>query len=687
MGVAAQEILHLGTSGSALELFLEAFRQHNAIAEIRRNSRDSTASTYPREFLARGLQAMVPKFSYHRSCARANWGFQPSSVPSFGQLLKTLLTGVALLLLGWVFPGTLAFCQAAPEAGKNDARTLSTAGLVEQRPRPNVVVVITDDQGFGDIGAHGNPVIKTPELDRLWAESVRLTNFHVDPTCTPTRAALMTGRYSIRSGSRHTIMGRSLMNPREITLAQLFRAAGYRTGLFGKWHLGDNYPLRPHDRGFEVAVYHKGGGVGQGPDWWGNDYFDDVYFRQGIPERFQGYCTDVWFREALRFIEEHRGEPFFCWIATNAPHSPYLVAEEYWQPYAEQGVPQPMARFYGMITNIDENIGRLRRSLREWGLEENTLLIFLTDNGTAAGIAPKAPGVKWTGFNAGMRGQKGSQYDGGHRVPCFLYWPAGGLTGGRDIPQLTAHIDLLPTLMELCQLSRPEGPPLDGRSLVPLLYGQAENWPDRILFVHTQREYTVIKWHQTAVMTQRWRLIDGKELYDMTNDPGQTKNVADQYPEVVTQLTAAYEEWWESIQPDFDPPVAIHLGSDAENPAVLNSHDWLVEHGRLCPWNQQSIAQGLRSSGPWAVYLERPGRYRFELYRWPKHLAKPAGCVRARLKIGEWEAECPMKPEDISAVFEATLPAGRTFLQTWLFPPEGEPFGAYIVWVYYLGNP
>ncbi|MCS7237111.1 MAG: arylsulfatase [Thermoguttaceae bacterium] len=580
-------------------------------------------------------------------------------------LPQALLTIVALLVFGEIVRAQPTSAQGRPT-------------------RPNVIVIITDDQGYGDIGAHGNTMIKTPELDRLWAESVRLVDFHVDPTCTPTRAALMTGRYSIRSGSRHTIMGRSLMHPDEVTLAQLFRAAGYRTGLFGKWHLGDNYPLRPQDRGFEVAVYHKGGGVGQGPDWWGNDYFDDVYFRNGIPERFSGYCTDVWFREALRFIEQHRQERFFCWIATNAPHAPYLVDEKYWLPYAEKGVPEPMARFYGMITNIDENIGRLRAELRSWGLEENTLLIFLTDNGTAAGVAPQAGPNQWRGFNAGMRGQKGSEYDGGHRVPCFLYWPAGGLKGGRDITELTAHIDLLPTLMELCGLDRPQGPPLDGKSLVPLLYGKNEDWPERILFVHSQRGYTVQKWHQTAVMTKRWRLVNGKELYDMESDPGQQYNVADKYPEVVAKLSAAYEEWWQSIQPAFDPPVAIHIGSPAENPTVLMSHDWLVEDVKACPWNQQLVADNLRSSGPWAVMVERPGRYRFELYRWPKHLMRPTGCRRARIKIGEKVAEKEIDPQAPAAVFELELPAGRTLLQTWLTPPDGPEFGAYFVWVYRL---
>ena len=335
---------------------------------------------------------------------------------------------------------------------------------------PNVVLIMTDDQGYGDLGAHGNTMIRTPNLDRLHAESIRFTNFHVDPTCSPTRAALLTGRYSTRTGVWHTIMGRSLLDPDELTLAELFRANGYATGIFGKWHLGDNHPSRPQDQGFEEVLIHGGGGVGQTPDYWANDYFDDTYFRNGEPEAAEGYCTDVWFHAAEEFIEEHREGPFFAYIPTNAPHSPFNVDERYSRPYIDMGVPPTMARFYGMITNIDENIGRLRARLRELRIEENTLLIFMTDNGSAAGWRARSgePG-SWKGFNAGMRAGKGSEYEGGHRVPFFVHWPAGRFGAPRDVEALTAHIDLLPTLSELCSLVHTEDIRADGRSLAPLL--------------------------------------------------------------------------------------------------------------------------------------------------------------------------------------------------------------------------
>ena len=258
----------------------------------------------------------------------------------------------------------------------------------EQSPKlikPNVILIITDDQGYGDIGFHGNDWIQTPNIDLLAKESVRLTDFHVGTTCAPTRSGLMTGRNCNRVGVWHTVMGRSLLRKSEVTMADVFKSNGYATGMFGKWHLGDNYPYRPHDRGFEEAFYHGGGGVSQSPDYWDNDYFDDTYFRNGEPEKVSGYCTDVWFSSALEFIERNREKPFFCYLSTNAPHGPYHVPQKYIDLYKDKSaIPNP--NFYGMITNVDENLGTFRIRLEELGLADNTILIFMTDNGTAAGV-------------------------------------------------------------------------------------------------------------------------------------------------------------------------------------------------------------------------------------------------------------------------------------------------------------
>jgi len=579
------------------------------------------------------------------------------------------------------FLKALGVATASGVVGGSVKRCLAMAQRQGDGRPPNVILVMTDDQGYGDLGCLGNPIIQTPHLDALYRQSVRLTDFHVGPTCSPTRASLMTGRYCNRTGVWHTVMGRSLLRRDEVTMADIFAAGGYRTGIFGKWHLGDNYPFRPQDRGFQEVLIHGGGGVGQTPDHWGNDYFDDTYWHNGVPEKHSGYCTDVWFDGALRFIEANRDRPFFAYIATNAPHSPFHVAEKYRRLYAGQDVPN--ANFYGMITNIDENMGRLRSRLRTLGLEENTILIFMTDNGTAAGFR----GGK--GFNAGMRGTKGSEYDGGHRVPCFLRWPAGGLGGGKDLDRLTAHIDLLPTLMEICRLPQPAGVTLDGASLVPLLRDAAAHWPDRVLVTDSQRLEHPQKWRQSAVMTDRWRLVNGKELYEIRVDPGQKNDVSGRHPEMVEKLRRAYEEWWASVSPRFDEYCEIVLGSDRENPACLTCHDW--HGGDLPPWDQTHILKGQQANGFWAVDVAQAGEYEFALRRWPKEADQPINAAlpggqaiaasRARLVIGDIDLTGPVPAEAKEVVFRTRLEPGKMKLQTWLTADDGASRGAYFVYV------
>ncbi|EDL61799.1 arylsulfatase [Gimesia maris] len=565
--------------------------------------------------------------------------------------------------------------------------------------KPNIILVITDDQGYGDIAAHGNQMIKTPNLDQLYQKSLRLTNFHVDPTCAPTRSALMTGRYSTRTGVWHTIMGRSLMDTNEVTLAEVFKSNGYRTGLFGKWHLGDNYPLRPQDQGFGTVVQHGGGGVGQTPDDWQNDYFSDTYLRNGKPEKFQGYCTDIWFDEALKFIEADRTKPFFAYLSTNAPHSPYLVDPEYSDPYEDKGVPKKMAAFYGMITNIDENMGRLLRYLKESGLEKNTILIFMTDNGTAAGLQrPSTEDLSkkqqrrlskgkpitletWPGFNARMRGTKGSEYDGGHRVPCYIHWPQGGLTGGKNINQLTAHIDILPTLADLCDLTISSELKLDGTSLVPILTGNKDALRNRTLIVHSQRIESPEKWRKSSVMAERWRLVNEKELYDIQNDPGQTKNVAAEYAGVVKYLSAEYEKWWSSLTPVFSRYVAIGIGSRFENPSHLTCHDWHAPIEQV-PWNHQLIAKNPVANGFWIVDVTEPGTYEITLRCRPESAHHPLKKGNARIQIGDVKREQAVSEGDLSTTFEVDLTRGQKKLQTWLDEGNGVTRGAFFVEIF-----
>jgi arylsulfatase A-like enzyme/acetyl esterase/lipase len=481
----------------------------------------------------------------------------------------------------------------AVATGRTAARTASLRREAEPpRPlagrRPNIIYVMTDDQGYGDIAAHGNSIIQTPALDRLREQSVRLTEYHVSPTCAPTRAALMTGRHEFRSGITHTIFERERLALDAVTLPQLLRrSAGYTTGIFGKWHLGDEDEYQPGKRGFDRVFIHGAGGIGQSypgscGDAPGNTYFDPVIRSDGEFVRTKGYCTDVFFDAALQWIDHCRQaeKPFFAYLTPNCPHAPYDCPpgsdEKYLGPLEAAGIKDPkqratIARFYGMIENIDTNMGRLLAKLDEWGLAEETLVVFTTDNGTAAG-APVC--------NDGMRGHKGSPYRGGTRVPAFWRWP-GTLPAGVDIPAVTAHIDVLPTL---CQIAGATLPPavaarIEGRSLVPLLEDAEAEWPDRLLVTHVGRwdrgRAAENAYRNCRIREGRWQLVNVKnrpdawELYDLAADPGESRNVAADHPEVVARLTKGYDAWWESVQGDL---VNEDLDGPAENPFKVAFH-------------------------------------------------------------------------------------------------------------------
>jgi arylsulfatase A-like enzyme len=563
--------------------------------------------------------------------------------------------------------------------------------------RPNVVLVISDDQGYGDMSCHGNPRLQTPNIDKLFAESTRLTDYHVSPTCSPTRSALLTGHWTNRTGVWHTIMGRSMLRENEVTVGKIFQDAGYATGMFGKWHLGDNFPYRPEDRGFGEVMRHGGGGVGQTPDYWDNAYFDGSYWHNGQPTAVKGFCTDVFFDYAKQFIKQQHsaGQPFFAYIATNAPHGPMHAPEKFSEPYQDLGV--HLANFYGMIANIDQNVGELRQFLNDLGLTENTIFIFTTDNGTSSGHKV---------FSAGMRGAKGSEFDGGHRVPFFMHWPAGGFNQAKDISQLTAHVDIVPTLLDLCDVPQPQDIQFDGTSLKPLFGDDVVAWPDRILVTDSQRVKDPIKWKQSAVMTSQWRLINGKQLFDMKVDPEQTRDVATGYPEVVERLRAFYESWWAELEPSFAQQTPIYLGHPAENPARLTSHDWITTGST--PWNQASVRQamtGAANTGFWNVKVHQDGAYRFRLRRWPEETGMPIAAgldpgqavpgerpfravpgksiqpSNASIKIGAIESEQPFPKDAVEVVFELDLKASVSTLETLFHSADGTTHGAYYVYV------
>ena len=569
--------------------------------------------------------------------------------------------------------------------------------------KPNIVFILTDDQGYGELGSHGHPVIKTPHIDKLHAESIRLTNYHVGPTRAPTRAGLMTGHFHNSTGVWHTIGGRSLLRRDEYSMANAFSDGGYRAGLFGKWHLGDNYPYRPQDRGFHEVATHGGGGIGNTPDFWGNNYNDDHYAVNGEWAPFEGYCTDIWFREGLRFIERHKDEPFLCFITTNAPHGPFIVDDRYSRQYDGQVETEERANFLGMITCIDENVGGLRRRLEELGLTDNTILIFMTDNGTACGATPGEGQFIDNGFNAGMRGIKGSEYEGGHRVPFFLHWPAAGFAQGRDIDTLTANVDIMPTLMDLCGLEADDAD-FDGKSIAALMRNESVEWQDRTLVTDSQRVTSPVKWRKSATMTQRWRLINGDELYDIQADPGQENDVAVDHPDVVAKLRGDYDVWWDKVSQQFDGTVPISLGSPEAPSVRLNAHDWRNPEAE-CAWNQSLVRSAMVCNGYWEIDVVEPGGYRFELRRWPKeedraivegipgelltynHIKEGYGggkavpVTTARLVVGDITQEMPVTPDDKGIVFSAELNAGETLLQTWFVDDDGNDIGAYYVYV------
>jgi len=498
--------------------------------------------------------------------------------------------------------------------------------------KPNVILIMTDDQGYGDLACHGNPVIKTPNLDALYSQSARFTNFHVNPFCSPTRAALLTGRMSDRTHVRTTVYSRNHLNRDETTMAEFFKATGYRTGHFGKWHLGRNYPYRPIDRGFDQWVGHGDGGTGTASDYWGNDKMNDTYRRNGKWEKFAGFCTDIYFDESMKFIGKNKDKPFFVYLATNVPHRPWNVPRAWTRPYQGR-LPGETADFYATISRFDYNLGRLRKFLADEGLDEDTIIIYLTDNGTSGGHRV---------FNAGMRGRKGSVYEGGHRVPCFIHFPAGGINKAVDIDRLANHFDLLPTLIELCSLDTPTRGHLefDGRSLVPLLKNPKADWPDRTVFVHVQNLMEKpVKWKNSLVMTERWRLINGEQLYDIKADPGQRRDIAGKHPEVVAGLRQLYERHWVQLDMAGFPYPRPIIGSGFDEETWLCPDGWIRDKIGPQTWDQSHVRSGADNSGFWPVEIAADGIYRFDVRRWPKELDHPISAPLPPATGGDIESQ------------------------------------------------
>jgi len=483
---------------------------------------------------------------------------------------------------------------------------------------PNIILVITDDQGYGPVGRHGHPWIRTPHLDKLYDTSTRFTRFMVSPTCAPTRSALMTGRHPMKNGVTHTILERERMTLKATILPQVLKQAGYTSGIFGKWHLGDEEPYQPHTRGFDEAFIHGAGGIGQAyncscADAPGNKYFDPVIRHNGTFVKTKGFCTDLFFTAALGWIKQKKDgdAPFFAYITTNAPHGPFIAPPKNTKRFTDLGFADRQAGFYGMIENIDENMGRLMGKLEEWNLYKDTIVIFMSDNGMTGGGSgrPGQPVAKgYPFFNAGMKGLKGSADEGGVRVPFFVRWD-GHWKAGRSIDTVSAHIDVLPTFAAIAGIKKlPEGQ-VEGRSFLPLLTGEKKTLSDsRYLFTHKGRwktgaEPNDFQWINFAVRNQRYRFVGGgtaisvserkrkqgvspkDALFDMLKDPGQRTNIIDQHPKVAEKMRAAYNKFWKEARP-------LMVNEDVPMSPTRPFHVWFAEQqkaGGIPDWKAPKL--------------------------------------------------------------------------------------------------
>lgn len=529
--------------------------------------------------------------------------------------------------------------------------------------QPNVVFIMTDDQGYGDFSCFGNPHVKTPNIDRLYSESTRLTQYHNCPVCTPTRASLMTGRYNYRTCAIDTYRGRAMMHPDEVTLAEMFSAAGYRTGIFGKWHLGDCYPMRACDRGFQESLVLRGGGLSQPSDFPGSGgYFDPILLRNGVREEHKGYCTDIFARESIAFMERHRKEPFFLYLPTNAPHTPLVVDGKYAKPYLDMGLDERIANFYGMVANIDENVGRVLEAIDEFGLRENTVVVFMTDNG--AQISAEA-----TRFNAGMRGQKGTVYEGGICVPCFVRWP-GKFAAGKDIDRLCAHIDIAPTLLDLCGIAPPGNVRFDGTSLAPMLRGAPQGPIDRTIFFQWHRGDVPEPYNNCCARTQRYKLVNGVELYDISADPGEEHDIAAQHADIVDRLRKEYEAWFADVSSTrgYDPP-SIVIGDEHSNPVYLTLQDMRGSDGA-----------GYGNGGYWKTRVARAG-----LYDVTVRFAKEIKSGTANVQIGGTMASAPIaEGVDATVIKGVRIYDGPASVRAWANKQEPAN-GAHYVDIAFVG--
>ena len=561
--------------------------------------------------------------------------------------------------------------------------------------RPNVIILMTDDQGYGDFSIFGNPELKTPNLDRLHNESIRLTDFHVAPVCTPTRSQLMTGFDAMHNGAFSAHGQHTLLRREYPTMADIFSQNGYNTAIYGKWHLGGNFPgYRPHERGFQDAVYFLRGGHWSHPNYWNSDMMDDYYYHNGSLEKYEGYATDLWFQLGETFIKKSKKEkkPFFLYLPLNAPHIPLLVPGENRKSYLDRGLDKETINFFAMINAVDIRTGAFIDMLKKENLWRNTIFIFLTDNGSA---------LYKQEYNAGMRGKKASVYEGGHRVPLFISWPDGDLMLPGDLDDLTQNQDLFPTLIDLCNLDLSRKIDFNGTSLRNILKGKKQHdLEKRILVAQCMEEK-----NSAAVMWNKWRLVNGNELYNIENDLLQKHNVADKYPEIVKKLSDHYNSWWEESEKSIIDPAPYFIGFGNEE-YKLTAYDWYWGK-RVFNWPH--LRDGDKGNGKYRIIFEEPGSYSISLRRWPKEAeagirasvpaftpfdpflgnlkeGKSLDIRQARIKLGSKTVTAPVDADAVSVTFNFEVDKGETFLQTWFIDSSGDQFGAYYVYINKLSD-
>jgi arylsulfatase len=555
--------------------------------------------------------------------------------------------------------------------------------------QPNIIIIMADDMGYGDLGFHNNPTIQTPFLDQFASSSVQFSNFYVSPVCAPTRASLLTGRYNIRTGVYDTYSGGAIMASNETTIAEIFKDNGYETGLFGKWHLGDSYPFRPQDQGFTSSVWHLGGGIGQVGDVFNyykgeTSYFNPLLYKNGKKFQSKGYCSDVFTNETISFIKNTNNKPFFAYLSFNAPHTPLQVPDQYYQKYKDliidsdyflkkgyhthsmnkQDV-ESAKKVYAMISNIDDNIGKLIEFLKDNHVYDNTIIIFMTDNGPEQ--------YRYTG---GYKGKKGLVREGGIHVPFYLKLP-NNENQIKQIKTPAAHIDVLPTLSELCNIELPNHLQIDGVSFASSLKKNS-SIKNRSLFFEWQRSYPE-KYRNMAVISGDYKLIGNTEskndvknfeLYNLKKDPFESTNIYYENDAIAKTLISKLDIWYNDIMSSknlLNPPKII-VGSQKEKHTILNRND---AKGLPVIWDDDSIQVR------WDIDIVEDGNYQLKCH-FRKPMTKSGNMV---LRIGHQNFTKNIHQKNIQTVVypSINLKKGSCSLDAWYYIQWKEYFTPFYV--------